>query len=77
MRSASIAPGKIGEAIAFAREVAKHIKERHGVTLELLMPVGGNPSRISWHASYAGLAEWEALASKILSDGVHGNGRAA
>ena len=44
MRTAAIAPGKTGDAIAFAHQIAKHLKEKYGVTVELLMPVGGNPA---------------------------------
>ncbi len=57
------------EALAFAHQVAKHIKEKHGTTLELLMPVGGNPNRIAWLSRYESLAQWESLAAKLLADG--------
>jgi len=56
VRSALIAPGKTGDAIAFANQVAKHIKDKHGTALEMLMPIGGNPNRIAWHARYESLA---------------------
>jgi hypothetical protein len=68
IRSASIAPGKTGDAIAFAHQIGKHIKEKYGITVELLMPVGGNPNRIAWHAHYESLAQLEALAAKLLAD---------
>jgi hypothetical protein len=68
IRSASIAPGKTGDAIAFANQIGKHIKENYGVTIELLMPVGGNPNRMAWHAHYESLAQLEALAAKLLAD---------
>ena len=68
IRSASIAPGKTGDAIAFANQIGKHIKENYGVTLELLMPLGGNPNRIAWHARYETLAQVEALGAKLLAD---------
>jgi L-ascorbate metabolism protein UlaG (beta-lactamase superfamily) len=68
IRSASIAPGKTGEAIAFANQIAKLIKEKYGTTLELLVPIGGNPNRIAWHARYESLAQWETLAAKLIAD---------
>jgi hypothetical protein len=68
IRSASIAPGKTGDAIAFANQIAKYIKEKYGTTLELLMPVGGNPSRIAWHARYESLGQWETLTAKLTAD---------
>ena len=44
MRSAIIGPGKIGDAIAFAQGISKYIKDTYGTAVEVLMPVGGNPS---------------------------------
>ena len=68
IRSASIAPGKTSDALAFANQIGRHIKENYGVTVELLMPVGGNPNRIAWRAQYESLAQWEAMAAKLLAD---------
>ena len=51
-----------------ANQIGKHIKENYGITVELLMPVGGNPNRIAWHAHYESLAQLEALAAKLLAD---------
>jgi hypothetical protein len=67
-RTASIAPGKTGEAVLFGHQIAKYIKEAHGVSLEVLMPIGGNPARIAWHARYDSLAQWETLTAKLLAD---------
>ena len=67
-RTASIAPGKTGNAIAFGHQVAKYIKEKHGTSLEVMMPIGGNPARIAWYTRYESLAQWEALTGKLLAD---------
>ena len=67
-RTASIAPGKTGNAMAFGHQVANYIKEKHGTTLEVMMPVGGNPARIAWYMRYASLAEWETWTGKLLAD---------
>jgi hypothetical protein len=67
-RTASIAPSKTGDAIAFANQVARHIREKYGTTLELLMPIGGNPGRIAWQTRYQNLGEWEALSAKLFAD---------
>ena len=71
IRSASIAPGKVGDAIAFAHTMAKHIHDKYGVKLTVSMPVGGNPNRIAWFATYPSLAEWEALSGKLMTDSDH------
>ena len=62
------APGKTGDAIAFANQIAKYIKEKYGTTFELLMPIGGNPNRIAWHARYESLVQLEALTAKLAAD---------
>ena len=67
-RTASIAPGKAGDAIAYAHKIAKYIEEKHGLKIGVLMPVGGNPYRIGWHAMYPGLAEMEAMTAKLMAD---------
>jgi hypothetical protein len=67
-RTAAIALGKTGEAIAFANQIAKHLKEKYSTTLELLMPVGVNPARIAWRMGFESLAQWEALVGKIMAD---------
>jgi hypothetical protein len=67
-RTASIAPGKTGDAMAYAHHIAKYVKDKHGTTFEVLMPIGGNPARIAWHARLASLAEWETLTTKLLAD---------
>jgi len=67
-RTASIAPGKASDAIAFGHLIAKYIKETYGTHLEVLVPIGGDPNRISWHARYESVAEWDAVTTKLLTD---------
>ncbi|MEY4884556.1 MAG: hypothetical protein RIS34_2410 [Pseudomonadota bacterium] len=67
-RTASIAPGKNGSAIAFAQEIATYMKNAYDVSLEVLTPIGGNPNRITWSARYKDLAALDAVNTKILSD---------
>ncbi|MGA2707720.1 MAG: hypothetical protein ACLQJ0_19695 [Steroidobacteraceae bacterium] len=67
-RTASIAPGKASEAIAFGHLIAKYIKETYGTILEVLVPIGGDPNRISWHTRYDSLADWEAVTANLMTD---------
>ena len=60
-RTASIAPGKTANAMRFGHDVAKFIKDKHDITLELMLPIGGNPARIGWHCRFEALAQWESL----------------
>ena len=68
IRSGAIAPGKTGDAIAFAHQITKLVKEKYGVAIEVLLPVGGNPARIAFKSNYEGLGEWETLSAKLLAD---------
>ena len=68
VRTASIASGKFGDAIAFAKQISEFLKRQHGLNLEVMIPVGGNPQRIAWRAEYEGLAALDAMQTKILAD---------
>jgi hypothetical protein len=70
-RTASIAPGRTDDALAFARVISKYINENYETTLEVLMPIGGNPNRITWRAHYDSLAQWEAATSRLMADKVY------
>jgi hypothetical protein len=68
VRTATIAPGKIGEALGFAHEVAKLVEKITGLKVGVNMPVGGNPFRIAWVAAEPDLAAVEANNNKLLSN---------
>jgi hypothetical protein len=67
-RSASVAPGRVIAAMAFAREVAAHIKGKTGLEVKIGMPIGGNPNRIGWYVQYENLAALEDTQAKLLQD---------
>jgi len=67
-RSGSIAQGKTADALAFASLITKLIKDKHGITIQWLVPVGGNPNRIAFTSNYESLAAWETLSSKLWAD---------
>ena len=33
-------------------QIAKHVKEKYGTAVELLMPIGGDPNRIAWRIGF-------------------------
>ncbi len=68
MRTAAFAPGKRGEALAFANQIAKYLNEKHGGTVEVLTPVGGDLDRLAWRLNYESLAQWEAQVANFLAD---------
>jgi hypothetical protein len=68
VRTATIAPGKVVEALTFAHQIAKLVEKITGLKVGVSMPVGGNPFRIAWVAAQPDLAAVEANNNKLLSD---------
>ncbi len=67
-RTAGIAPGKTASVVGFAHEIAAYMKDAYGVSLEVMMPIGGNPQRIGWASRYPDLAAMDAVNGKLLGD---------
>jgi hypothetical protein len=68
VRKGTIAWGKTKEAMAFAHQVAKMAEEKVGIKVSIGMPIGGNPGRITWVASYDNLAAFESASTKLVTD---------
>ncbi len=68
VRTVSIAPGKLAEIMEFSHKVVKHVKDKHGLPIQLIMPIGGNPNRIAYVTTYPSLAEFEAASTKLTTD---------
>lgn len=68
VRTAGIAPGKTGEMMAFAKEMAAYVKKLCGVELTVLTPVGGNPQRVAWSARYQDLGAMQTANNKMVGD---------
>jgi hypothetical protein len=67
-RTASIAPGKTATAIGYAHQIAAYVKTTLGTELEVLIPIGGNPNRITWSGRYPSLADFEEQQLKLTCD---------
>ncbi len=67
-RTSAIAPGKLADAIGFAREIAEFLEKNYDRKLQVAVPVGGNPHRVSWRGTYRSLAEMEEFQGKTLRD---------
>jgi hypothetical protein len=70
-RSASVAPGMLSAAIAFANEISALVKTTAGIDLKIAVPVGGNAARMAWLANYENLAQYESVGQKLLADQKH------
>jgi hypothetical protein len=59
-----------GGAPVYTREEREpaYIKENNGTDVVVAMPVGGNPNRIGWSASYESLGEMEGKMAKLMAD---------
>ncbi len=68
VRTVSVAPGKMGEALKFAQDIVAYFKENFGIEVSVAMPIGGNPSRIAWNTRYDSLAELESMFGKMMAD---------
>src|ERR1700733_15240246 len=67
-RTSSIAPGKIVDALAFAKEVSEYLYQHYDVKTQVAMPVGSNPHRISWRSAYPSMAALDGFHVKLLTD---------
>ena len=67
-RIAAIQAGKSGPAMVWAQEVCAYAKDAYGVSVEMAVPVCGNPSRIAWTVRYDSLAAMEATQDRMLQD---------
>ena len=68
VRTSSVATGKFGAAMAFAKEISAYIKSHFGTELTVLTPIGGNPWRIAWSVRYQDLAALQATTNKMMAD---------
>jgi hypothetical protein len=67
-RSATIAPGKMREAVGWSIEVANHVKAVIGLPVEVVMPIGGNFFDIGWQVQYDDLQALDQASRKLMSD---------
>ena len=68
VRTAQTMPGKIGEAIAFAKEVAPMIKRITGAEPEISVSFGGVVGEMAFTRNYDNAGQAEEAAGKLLAD---------
>jgi hypothetical protein len=68
LRSATIAPGKMANAMSFAREISEYLKAKTGISVTIGMPIGGQANRIGWFVEYENLAQLDENQTKLLKD---------
>jgi len=60
VRTESIAPGKLVEALTFTQQIAAFVEKIIGHKVGVSVPVGGNPFRVAWVVAMPDLAALEA-----------------
>jgi hypothetical protein len=68
VRTASALPGETGDAVAWAKEIAKLVKRVTGKEQVVATAFAGLLSDIAWIAQYDNITEFDELRTKVLSD---------
>ena len=61
-------PGKVGEVIPIAKEIAAIVKRLGGRDLQVGTPIGGNFAEIAWIGQYDSYAQFEEVAVRCAGD---------
>ncbi len=68
VRTDSIAPGKLVEALGFAQQIAAFVEKAIGHKISVSVPVGGNPFRVAWVMAVPDLAALESSFRKLQTN---------
>lgn len=67
-RTATIANGKMREAVGWSLQVAEYAKSVMGIPVEVVMPLGGNFFDIGWKVQYESMDAVEKSLTKLNAD---------
>jgi hypothetical protein len=68
VRTGATMPGKIGEVIPIAKEIAAIVKRIGGKDLQIGIPVGGNFTEIAWIGQYDSTTQFEDVGLRCAGD---------
>ena len=68
VRRATIRPGRLQPALAFAQDISAHVKAKTDVNVNVFMLTGGVVGRICWQSDNDGLGAFEETTGQLLSD---------
>ena len=68
VRTAQALPGKIGDAVAWGKEIAATVKRITGKDVAVCAGVGGPISEIAWIAHYDSMGQAEEVFGKLMAD---------
>ena len=68
VRQATVCSGKLGEALAFAREIAALASRVAGTEVKVATAIAGAVPTIGWITTYKDLAEYEARLAALVGN---------
>ena len=68
VRTLHVMPGKIGELIPLAKEIAAAVKRVSGVELRVGVGFGGSIAELAWVGTYDSLSHFEDMIAKSTAD---------
>jgi len=68
VRAATIRPGKLQPALAFAHDIAAHVETAVGVKINVFTQAGGVVGRICWQSDHDDLGAFQSAMGQLLSD---------
>jgi len=68
VRTAIAAPGKLGEALVWGKEIAGIVKRATGNDMAVANPFGGAVTEVAWIAQWESVAKADEALSKLMAD---------
>ena len=68
VRTATMTPGKMHEAMTFAHQVAQLSEKITGIKVGVSVPIAGNPFRVAWTSAIPDLGAVKSARNKLRSD---------
>jgi hypothetical protein len=68
VRTTVAMPGKFTELVAFAKEIAKFIKQASGADVSVSTSIGGSATAVAWTSMAESLAEWEKGGATLMAN---------
>lgn len=71
VRTVHIQPGRLRPVMRGLLAIAQHVKATHGIDVQVAMPIGGNPNRISTMTKLRDMAAVETTLATLMADEVY------
>jgi len=68
VRTAVAAPGKLGEALMWGKEITAIVKRVTGKDMAVANPFGGGVTEVAWIAQWDSVAQADEALSKLMTD---------